>query len=67
TAIADLVAVPSTAHLKMKYYTHKGQVTTLHRDIEAARKCFDAASKGNDFIGKAPNAKKPKTLPQLPA
>ncbi|MCI53738.1 hypothetical protein A2U01_0074985, partial [Trifolium medium] len=25
TAIADLLAVPSTAHLKMKYYTNKGQ------------------------------------------
>ncbi|MCI05789.1 hypothetical protein A2U01_0026842 [Trifolium medium] len=24
TAIADLLAVPSTAHLKMKYYTNKG-------------------------------------------
>ncbi|PNX58607.1 hypothetical protein L195_g059276, partial [Trifolium pratense] len=44
TAIADLIAVPSTAHLKMKYYTHNRQVATLHGDIEAARRCFDAAS-----------------------
>ncbi|PNX69624.1 hypothetical protein L195_g056820 [Trifolium pratense] len=60
TAIADLVAVPSTAHLKMKYYTHKGQVATLYGDIEAARICFNASSKGNEYIGEAPEAKKPK-------
>ncbi|CAJ2665346.1 unnamed protein product [Trifolium pratense] len=66
TAIADLMAVPSTAHLKMKYYTHKGQVATLHGDIEAARRCFDAASKGNNFIGKAPEAKKPKPSSETP-
>ncbi|MCI95388.1 hypothetical protein A2U01_0116686, partial [Trifolium medium] len=59
--------VPSTAHLKMKYYTHKGQMATLHGDIEVARRCFDAASKGNDFISKAPSSKKPKPPPQLPA
>ncbi|MCI10186.1 hypothetical protein A2U01_0031278, partial [Trifolium medium] len=41
TAIADLLAVPSTAHLKIKYYTNKGQVATLHGDIESARRCFD--------------------------
>ncbi|CAJ2638239.1 unnamed protein product [Trifolium pratense] len=66
TTIADLIAVPSTAHLKMKYYTHKGQVATLHGDIEAARRCFDAASKGNNFIGKAPEPKKPKPSSETP-
>ncbi|CAJ2646924.1 unnamed protein product [Trifolium pratense] len=66
TAIADLIAVPSTAHLKMKYYTHKGQIATLHGDIEAARRCFDAASKGNNFVGKAPEPKKPKPFPETP-
>ncbi|MCI33407.1 hypothetical protein A2U01_0054624, partial [Trifolium medium] len=66
TAISDLIAVPSTVHLKMKYYTHKGQVATLHGDIEAARRCFDATSKGNDYVGKAPSSKKPKNPPQLP-
>ncbi|CAJ2661783.1 unnamed protein product [Trifolium pratense] len=50
----------------MKYYTHKGQVATLHGDIEAARRCFDAASKGNNFIGKAPEPKKPKPSPETP-
>ncbi|XP_045791889.1 uncharacterized protein LOC123886628 [Trifolium pratense] len=67
TAIADLVAVPSTAHLKMKYYTHKGQVATLHGDIEAARRCFNASSKGNEYIGEAPEAKKTKTPTSSPA
>ncbi|MCI60382.1 hypothetical protein A2U01_0081638, partial [Trifolium medium] len=58
TAIAELLVVPSTAHLK------KGQVATLHGDIKAARRCFDAATKGHTYIGKAPSsAKKPKTAP----
>ncbi|MCI55251.1 hypothetical protein A2U01_0076501 [Trifolium medium] len=47
TTIADLLAVPSTAHLKLKYYTNKGQVATLHGDIEAARRCFEAATRGS--------------------
>ncbi|MCI58722.1 hypothetical protein A2U01_0079977, partial [Trifolium medium] len=46
TAIADLIIVPSIAHLKMKYYTNKGQIATLHGDIESARRCFEAATKG---------------------
>ncbi|PNX66287.1 hypothetical protein L195_g062989, partial [Trifolium pratense] len=44
----------------------KGRVATLHGDIEAARRCFDAATKGNNFIGKAPGSKKPKPLPETP-
>ncbi|PNX64432.1 hypothetical protein L195_g062112, partial [Trifolium pratense] len=51
----------------MKYYTHKGQVATLHGDIEAARRCFDAASKGNNFIGKAPEPKKQKPSSEAPS
>ncbi|GAU46380.1 hypothetical protein TSUD_280790 [Trifolium subterraneum] len=61
TAIADLPAVASTAHLKMKYYTNKEQVATLHGDIEAARRCFNAAYKGQSYIGPVPKAKKSKT------
>ncbi|MCI41108.1 hypothetical protein A2U01_0062341, partial [Trifolium medium] len=68
TSIADLLAVPSTAHLKMKYYTNKGQIATLHGDIESARRCFEAAIKQHAFIGKPPSSeKKPKTTPQPPA
>ena len=44
--LAELTTVPSTVHLKMKYYTNRGRVVTLHGDIEAARRCFEAASKG---------------------
>ncbi|GAU33418.1 hypothetical protein TSUD_21110 [Trifolium subterraneum] len=61
TTIADLPVVASIAHLKMKYYTNKGHVATLHGDIEAARKCFEAAYKGQSYVGPAPSAKKPKT------
>ncbi|MCI96648.1 hypothetical protein A2U01_0117948, partial [Trifolium medium] len=63
-----MIVVPSTAHLKMKYYTNKGQVATLHGDIESVRRCFEAATEGHSFIGKAPSSeKKPKTTSQPPA
>ncbi|KAK2397422.1 hypothetical protein QL285_058998 [Trifolium repens] len=67
-AMANLLAVPSTAHLKMKYYTTKGHVATLHGDIEAARRCFDAVNKGLSYIGQLPSpSKKPKLTSLLPA
>src|SRR3954469_4793692 len=44
--LAELIAVPSTVHLKLKYYTIKGQVATINGDIEAAKRCFEASSKG---------------------
>ncbi|MCI67530.1 hypothetical protein A2U01_0088789, partial [Trifolium medium] len=52
----------------MKYYINKGQVATLHGDIESTRRCFEAATKGHSFIGKAPSLeKKPPTTSQPPA
>ncbi|GAU32517.1 hypothetical protein TSUD_317240 [Trifolium subterraneum] len=66
TAIADLPAVASAAHLKMKYYTDKGHVATLHGDIEAARRCFNAAYKGQSYVGPVPEAKKSKTSSEQP-
>ncbi|GAU44722.1 hypothetical protein TSUD_88060 [Trifolium subterraneum] len=66
TAIADLPAIASTAHLKMKYYTDKGQVATLHGDIEAVRRCFNAAYKGQSYVGPVPEAKKSKTSSEQP-
>ncbi|XP_058765791.1 uncharacterized protein LOC131639306 [Vicia villosa] len=48
--LAELIAVPSTVHLKLKYYTAKGQVATLNGDIEAARRCFEASAKGLSSI-----------------
>ncbi|GAU41925.1 hypothetical protein TSUD_25660 [Trifolium subterraneum] len=66
TAIADLPAVASTAHLKMKYYTDKGPVATLHGDIEAARRYFNASYKGQSYVGPVPEAKKSKTSSEQP-
>ncbi|CAJ2667015.1 unnamed protein product [Trifolium pratense] len=52
--------------VQMKYYTHKGQVATLHGDIEAARRVFNASSKGNEYIGQLPESKKSKATTSLP-
>ncbi|KAK2443631.1 hypothetical protein QL285_014717 [Trifolium repens] len=57
TTLADLVAVPSTVHLKMKYYTSSGKVATIHGDIEAARRCFEAASRGSAVVNNKPSKK----------
>ncbi|XP_058783320.1 uncharacterized protein LOC131657996 [Vicia villosa] len=48
--LAELIAVLSTVHLKLKYYTTKGQVATLNDDIDAARRCFEASAKGLSTI-----------------
>ncbi|XP_058787909.1 uncharacterized protein LOC131662207 [Vicia villosa] len=48
--LAELIVVPLTVHLKLKYYTAKGQVATLHGDIKAARRCFEASAKGLSSI-----------------
>ncbi|XP_058732729.1 uncharacterized protein LOC131604300 [Vicia villosa] len=48
--LAELFVVPSTVHLKLKYYTAKGQVETLNGDIEASRRCFEASAKGLSLI-----------------
>ncbi|GAU47643.1 hypothetical protein TSUD_238620 [Trifolium subterraneum] len=48
--LAELFAVSSTIHLKLKYYTKDGQVATINGDIEAARRCFEAASKNLNFV-----------------
>ncbi|PNX60253.1 hypothetical protein L195_g060094, partial [Trifolium pratense] len=45
TTLAELYAVSSTIHLKMKYYTQDDQVATINGDIAAARRCFEAAAK----------------------
>ncbi|GAU35398.1 hypothetical protein TSUD_160490 [Trifolium subterraneum] len=47
---AELFAVSSTIHLKLKYYTKDGQVATINGDIEAARRCFEAASKNLNSV-----------------
>ncbi|GAU39244.1 hypothetical protein TSUD_396900 [Trifolium subterraneum] len=58
--LAELFAVSSTIHLKLKYYTKDGQVATINGDIEAARRCFEAASKNLNFVV-TPKKKKEET------
>ncbi|XP_058764162.1 uncharacterized protein LOC131637579 [Vicia villosa] len=48
--LAELTAVPSTVHLKMKFYTKRGGVATINADIRAARRIFDASVKGLQLI-----------------
>ncbi|XP_058754185.1 uncharacterized protein LOC131627358 [Vicia villosa] len=48
--LAKLTAVPSTVHLKMKFYTKRGRVATVNADIEASRRIFDASVKGLQLI-----------------
>ncbi|GAU40562.1 hypothetical protein TSUD_35790 [Trifolium subterraneum] len=61
--LAELFAVSSTIHLKLKYYTKDGQVATINGDIKAARRCFEAASKN---LNSVVTPKKKKTEAKLP-
>ncbi|XP_058761332.1 uncharacterized protein LOC131634722 [Vicia villosa] len=56
--LAKLTAVPSTVHLKMKFYTKRGRVATINADIEAARRIFDASMKGLQLITPPSSANK---------
>src|SRR3954469_11348628 len=56
--LAELTAVPSTVHLKMKFYTKRGRVVTVNADIEAARRIFDASVKGLELISPPSNSNK---------
>ncbi|GAU41894.1 hypothetical protein TSUD_170050 [Trifolium subterraneum] len=58
--LAELFAVSSTIHLKLKYYTKDGQVATINGDIEAAWRCFEAASKNLNSVF-TPKKKKEET------
>ncbi|GAU49214.1 hypothetical protein TSUD_369830 [Trifolium subterraneum] len=58
--LAELFAVSSTIHLKLKYYTKDGQFATINGDIEAARRCFEAASKNLNSVV-TPKEKKAET------
>ncbi|GAU51417.1 hypothetical protein TSUD_88720 [Trifolium subterraneum] len=60
--LAELFAVSSTIHLKLKYYTKDGQVATINGDIEAARRCFEAASKNLNSVV-TPKKKKETKIP----
>ena len=45
TGLAQLGAACSTAHVKLKYHANNNTITSLHGDIEAARRCFLQANK----------------------
>ncbi|XP_058755629.1 uncharacterized protein LOC131628838 [Vicia villosa] len=57
--LAELTVVPSTVHLKMKFYEKRGRVATINADIKAARRIFNASMKGLQLISpnKKPRAK----------
>ncbi|GAU26993.1 hypothetical protein TSUD_290450 [Trifolium subterraneum] len=61
--LAELFAVSSTIHLKLKYYTKDGQVATINGEIEAARRCFEAASKNLNFVVTSKKKKEETKLP----
>ena len=48
--LAELVAVPSTVHLKTKFYTKRAQVATIQGDLAAARIFFNAEAKGHSTV-----------------
>ncbi|MCI19278.1 hypothetical protein A2U01_0040434, partial [Trifolium medium] len=66
TTLAELFAVSSTIHLKMKYYTLDGRVATLNGDIAAARRCFEAAAKNLTTVV-TPKKKKSNKMPVINA
>ncbi|XP_058767421.1 uncharacterized protein LOC131641111 [Vicia villosa] len=65
--LAELTTVPSTVHLKMKFYTKRGRVATINADIEAARRIFDASMKGLQLIAPPSSSnKKPRAEDKSP-
>ncbi|KAK2402269.1 hypothetical protein QL285_051805 [Trifolium repens] len=67
TTLADLFAVSSTIHLKLKYYTVDGKVATLNADIAAARRCFDATAKNMSTLNTRKNIKTEHKMPAINA
>ncbi|KAI5439664.1 hypothetical protein KIW84_025156 [Lathyrus oleraceus] len=51
----------------MKYYTKLGRVVTIHGDIEAARRCYDAAVKGQAVVSTKSNCNNKKLKTEDPA
>src|SRR3954469_24098468 len=65
--LAELTVVPSTVHLKMKFYTRTGRMATINADIEAARRIFDASVKGLQLIAPPSSSnKKPRAEDKHP-
>ncbi|KAI5401072.1 hypothetical protein KIW84_065781 [Lathyrus oleraceus] len=55
------------ARFDMKYYTKLGRVVTIHGDIEAARRCYDAAVKGQAVVSTKSNCNNKKLKTEDPA
>jgi hypothetical protein len=53
TGLAQLGAVCSTAHLKLKYHANDGIIASLNGDIEAARRCFLQANKSQNSVSQS--------------
>ncbi|KAI5436890.1 hypothetical protein KIW84_023130 [Lathyrus oleraceus] len=51
----------------MKYYTKLGRVVTIHGDIEAARRCYDAAVKGQAVVSTTSNCNNKQLKTEDPA
>ena len=47
--LAEFTIVPSTVHLKMKFYTKRGRVATIHSDLSPSRRCFKRSVKGKEY------------------
>ncbi|KAI5396336.1 hypothetical protein KIW84_062517 [Lathyrus oleraceus] len=54
------------ARFDMKYYTKLGRVVTIHGDIEAARRCYDAAVKGQAVVSTKSNCNNKKLKTEDP-
>ncbi|GAU28915.1 hypothetical protein TSUD_59270, partial [Trifolium subterraneum] len=63
--LAELFAVSSTIHLKLKYYTKDGRVATINGDIEADRRCFEVASKNLNSVVTPKKKKEETKLPDV--
>ena len=48
--MVELAAVPSTVHLKMKFYRKRARIATIQGDLAATRRCFNVAAKGQSTV-----------------
>ena len=49
STLAELTAAPSSVYLKMKFYTKRGRVATIHSDLSPSRRCFKRSVKGKEY------------------
>ena len=63
--MVELILVPSTVHLKIEYYIVEGLVATLHGDVQATRRCFEASARGLSSINYQPKMTTRDALPSI--